>query len=80
MGGRASGHLAAGLLFGPVDSNVELVGMSRRAYGAGMATRTLIVPPTTAAPTYERLTVVKAAYDPDNLFHVNQNIAPAKRR
>jgi Berberine and berberine like len=45
-----------------------------------MATRTLIVPPTTAAPTYERLTVVKAAYDPDNLFHVNQNIAPAKRR
>jgi FAD/FMN-containing dehydrogenase len=29
---------------------------------------------------YERLSAVKAAYDPDNLFHVNQNIAPAKRR
>jgi hypothetical protein len=29
---------------------------------------------------YERLSAVKAVYDPDNLFHVNQNIAPAKRR
>ena len=29
---------------------------------------------------YERLSAVKASYDPDNLFHVNQNIAPAKRR
>jgi FAD/FMN-containing dehydrogenase len=29
---------------------------------------------------YERLSAVKVAYDPDNLFHVNQNIAPAKRR
>ncbi|MBA2759141.1 MAG: BBE domain-containing protein [Chloroflexia bacterium] len=26
---------------------------------------------------YGRLTQVKAQYDPANLFHVNQNIAPA---
>ncbi len=26
---------------------------------------------------YERLTQVKAKYDPNNLFRVNQNIAPA---
>ena len=33
-----------------------------------------------AADNYERLCAVKAAYDPDNLFHVNQNIAAAMWR
>jgi len=28
---------------------------------------------------YDRLSQVKARYDPENLFHVNQNIPPAAR-
>ncbi|HEY5623133.1 MAG TPA: FAD-binding oxidoreductase [Gammaproteobacteria bacterium] len=33
--------------------------------------------PANYGASYERLAAVKAVYDPDNLFHVNQNIAPA---
>ena len=28
-------------------------------------------------PNYDRLSRVKAKYDPHNLFHVNQNVSPA---
>lgn len=28
-------------------------------------------------PNFRRLTEIKAKYDPQNLFHVNQNIPPA---
>ena len=36
--------------------------------------------PANYGANYERLASVKASYDPDNLFHINQNIAPARRR
>ena len=29
---------------------------------------------------HERLSALKASYEPDNVFHINQNSAPAKRR
>jgi FAD/FMN-containing dehydrogenase len=36
--------------------------------------------PANYGANYERLVAVKATYDPDNLFHVNQNIVPATQQ
>jgi FAD/FMN-containing dehydrogenase len=35
--------------------------------------------PANYGANYQRLAAVKATYDPENLFHINQNIAPAMR-
>jgi hypothetical protein len=35
--------------------------------------------PANHCANYERLAAVKATYDPDDPFHVNQNIIPSKR-
>src|SRR5207237_9119649 len=34
----------------------------------------------TYGDNYERLVAIKDKYDPDNLFRVNQNIKPSKRK
>ncbi|OBI97067.1 oxidoreductase [Mycobacterium alsense] len=34
----------------------------------------------TYGPNYQRLSEIKAQYDPANLFHINQNIVPARSR
>jgi FAD/FMN-containing dehydrogenase len=34
--------------------------------------------PENFGPAYDRLRTVKATYDPDNLFHLNQNVQPAR--
>ena len=33
--------------------------------------------PANYGANYKRLAAVKATYEPDNFFHINQNIAPA---
>jgi FAD/FMN-containing dehydrogenase len=33
---------------------------------------------TSYGSNYDRLTQIKRRYDPDNIFHINQNIQPAR--
>ena len=53
-------HRAASVYVNFLDAD-EGTARVREAYGDG---------------TYQRLTEVKAKYDPDNAFHINQNIRP----
>ena len=53
-------HRAASVYVNFLDAD-EGAARVREAYGDG---------------TYQRLTEVKAKYDPDNAFHINQNIRP----
>jgi FAD/FMN-containing dehydrogenase len=71
----------------PADDN-RLIAANRafaeemRAFGTGAAylnftPETDRVRDAFGAETYDRLVAVKSRYDPDNLFRMNQNVAPS---